>query len=421
MAKVTDLSAEHFPSLYKKIRLTFLVLTSLMFTLFWGLIYVAEEQIEIISLEHKLVTETREYIKNYQRFGDKAQLPDSNELMTYWSKELVPSWLQTYQDHGFYEYQLGAEDKHFLVSAHPSGQGLLYVVYKDDADDFLDSYEDRLHLLISVMGAGLLLSIMAYGLYFVRLLSRPFLEIERKINALSPEKPTLAPSTAYRETRHIEQTLLENKAKIDAYFTREQEFSRFASHELRTPIMVIQGSADLLKKIRYPTTEAQQLIVNKAVARIDYAGHQMKTLTETFLLLGKEHIEPLHYGQFELAQRLEHVLSEMQHYFAKQGICYNLTIKASASITAPLSFVDIVIGNLLKNAFSYSTGNIDITLQSHQLWIKNPLNSHNHDTSGFGCGLMIIERICERMGWKFSTQNDGIHYQTYIQFIDNGS
>lgn len=419
MAKVTDLSPEHFPSLYKKIRLTFLVLTSLMFAIFWSLIYIAEEQIEKISLEQTLATETREYLNNYQRFGDKAQLPDINELKTYWSKEFVPAWLQPYQNTGFYEHQLGDEDKHFLISAHPSGQGLLYVVYKDDADDFLDSYEDRMHILISIMGIGLLLFIMAYGLYFVRLLSSPLAEIENKINQLSPKRPTSTPSTSYRETRQIEQTLLSNKAKIAAYFTREQEFSRFASHELRTPIMVIQGSVELLKKIPNATTEAQQLMVKKAITRIDYAGHQMKTLTEAFLLLGKEDIESQHYSQIDLAPRLEHILAELAQHFVKQEITYSLTLKDCLSIKAPLSFIDIVIGNLIKNAFNYSAGNIEITMQSNQLWILNPLSTQSTDTSGYGCGLIIIERICERMGWAFSTQNDGASYQAYVQFIDN--
>ena len=421
MAKVTDSSPKQLPSLYNKIRLTFLVLTSLMFAIFWSLIYIAEEQIEIISLEQKLATETREYQRNYQRFGDKAQLPDIHELTTYWSKEFVPDWLQAYQQTGFYEHQLGAEDKHFLISAHPSGQGLLYVVYKDDADDFLDGYEDRLHILISLLGVGLLLFIMAYGLYFVRLLSAPFFEIERKINALSPEKPVFTPSTPYRETRQIEQTLLENKAKIAAYFTWEQEFSRFASHELRTPIMVIQGSTELLKKVPNATTEAQQRIVNKAVARIDYAGQQMKTLTETFLLLGKEQIESQHYDQIDLAARLEQLLSEMAQNFAKHEINYQLTVNENTPIWAPASFVDIVIGNLIKNAFNYSTGNIEITLKNNQLIIKNPLSRQSPEPAGYGCGLLIIERICQRMGWIFSAESLGSDYLANIQFVDNGA
>jgi signal transduction histidine kinase len=183
--------------------------------------------------------------------------------------------------------------------------------------------------------------------------------------------------------------------------------------------MVIQGSTELLRKIPNATTEAQRAIVNKAIARIDYAGHQMKTLTETFLLLGKEQIESQHYGQFDLASRLEQILAEMAQHFAKQEIKYTLRVTDSATISAPRSFIDIVIGNLIKNAFNYSVGNIDITLKGGLMQIHNPLSSQGSDNAGYGCGLIIIDRICERMGWQFSTQSDDANYGAFIQFVDH--
>lgn len=422
MDKVTNSSPETFPSLYKKIRMTFLLLTGLLFVLFWGLFYIAEEQIEIISLEHKLTTETHEYQRNYLRLGEKAQLPDSNELLTYWNKKSLPTWLQPYQALGFYEHQLGAEDKHFLISPHPSGQGLLYTVYKDDADDYLDEYEDRLHLLIFILGAILLISVVGYGLYFVQLLSAPLAEIEHKIHQISPNSPDFKPETRYRETRNIEQTLIENKAKIAAYFIREQEFSRFASHELRTPIMVIQGSADLLKKMRHTDAcsaiSAQQATMHKAIVRIDNASQQMKTLTEAFLLLGKETIEAQHFVDVDLPSRLKRTLTDMAQYFARQETQYQLTLGPCQHVLAPQSFVDIVITNMLKNAFSYSLGNIDVQLSHNRLHVLNQHQGNDIDNAGFGCGLIIIQRICERMQWDFFTQNDGREFVATVIFND---
>lgn len=59
----------------------------------------------------------------------------------------MPLWLKEYTTPGYYEHHLGPEDKHFLVRQHPSGKGLFYVVFKDNADDYLDEYESKLHLL----------------------------------------------------------------------------------------------------------------------------------------------------------------------------------------------------------------------------------------------------------------------------------
>lgn len=404
------------PTLSSRIRLTFIILTSLMFALFWGLIYFAQDRLEVISLEHRLTTETQEYTHNYRKYGFKAELPDPQELDTYWSKEETPEWLRPYTSPGFFEEQLGKEDKHFLVTKHPSGQGWLYVVYQDDADDYLDNYEDNLHLITFLAGSIFLIAVMAYGLYFVRLLSTPLIQIEHKIRSMAPDKPNFEVDTRYKETRSIEQTLLDNKAKIAAYFQREQEFSRFSSHELRTPIMVIKGSTDLLKKL-----PDQSIMAKKAIARLDYAANQMQILTEAFLLLGKEDIEPQHISHSQLSSRVTWVLDNMTQNFAKQNASYQLNIDGEAQIIAPQSFIDIVVSNLIKNAFSYSLGDIVIELNSETLLIKNQHDGHDMHNAGYGCGLVIIQRICERMGWELMTQNDETVFLAKVVFLSNVS
>ncbi|MGO2497344.1 MAG: sensor histidine kinase [Vibrio litoralis] len=399
------------PSFFKKIRMTFIVLTSVMFLLFWGLIYFAQDRLEVISLEHRLSTETREYLKNYRRYGFKADKPDPQELDTYWSKEELPEWLEPYQTPGFFEEQLGPEDKHFLVTKHPSGIGWLYVVFQDDADDYLDEYEDNLHLITFLVGAVFLLSVMAYGLYFVRLLSRPLIQIEEKIDSMAPDKPDFVVDTRYRETRSIEYTLLDNKAKIASYFQREQEFSRFASHELRTPIMVIKGSTELLRKV-----PDMPRVATKAVNRIEYAGNQMQILTEAFLLLGKEDIEAHHISRESLSEHIHTVLENMSEHFAKQDASYQLKEVDPGTIDAPSSFIDIVMANLLKNAFSYSIGDIVVELTDKSLIVTNQHDGNDMHNSGYGCGLVIIERVCNRMNWQFNTENDGKLFKARVVF-----
>ncbi|MCF7353210.1 HAMP domain-containing sensor histidine kinase [Vibrio sp. CK2-1] len=399
------------PSFFKKIRLTFIVLTSVMFLLFWGLIYFAQDRLEVISLEHRLTTETKEYLKNYRRYGFKADKPDPQELDTYWSKEEHPEWLEPYQTPGFFEEQLGPEDKHFLVTKHPSGSGWLYVVFQDDADDYLDEYEDNLHLITFLVGAVFLMAVMAYGLYFVRLFSRPLIQIEGKIDSMAPDKPDFVVDTPYKETRSIEYTLLDNKAKIASYFQREQEFSRFASHELRTPIMVIKGSTELLRKV-----PDMPRVATKAVNRIEYAGNQMQILTEAFLLLGKEDIEAHHISRESLSEHIHTVLENMSEHFSKQDASYQLKEVDPCTVDAPSSFIDIVMANLLKNAFSYSIGDIVVELTDKSLIVTNQHDGNDMHNSGYGCGLVIIERVCNRMNWQFNTENDGKLFKARVVF-----
>ncbi len=80
MDKVTDLKHNEYPSIYRKIRWGgFGVMTFVMFTLFWSLIYVAENKLEVLSLHHWLDTEAALYSENFEKQAGMRH------CQTYWS------------------------------------------------------------------------------------------------------------------------------------------------------------------------------------------------------------------------------------------------------------------------------------------------------------------------------------------------
>lgn len=412
MEKVTDLNntIKH-PSFFKKIRWTFGILTFLMFALFWSIIYIAEDQLEIISLHHWLDTEANQYIKKYPQLGKDTPLPNEEEFSTYWSKKEHPLWLNVYKKPGLYEQQLGTEDKHFIVKPHPSGSGLLYILFQDDADDYLDEYEANLHILTLILGGITTILMVLYGIYFVRSISLPLRHIQHKVDLMSPEYNDFTVDTNYQETRDIERSLLKSKHHISQFFIREKEFSRFASHELRTPIMIIQGSTDLLAKV-----PNQPKIALKAINRLHQASEEMTLLTETFLLLGKQEIEAHHFHHYQIEEILHTQLNHLAPLFAKQEMDAQLTIIEDKPCLVPSSFITVVINNLIKNAFSYSVGDIQINLNKNQLCITNCHDGNDTYNAGYGCGLVIVERICERMSWEFEIQKTEKDFITTVLF-----
>ncbi len=389
-------------------------MTFVMFSMFWTAIYLAENQMEVISLHHWLDTEANRYTEEYELYGEDTLLPNPSEFSTYWSENELPRWLSYYKTPGFYEYLLGAEDKHFIVLKHPSGKGVMYIVFQDDADDYLDNYEWSLHYYTMLLGGFISLVMVFYSIYVVRSLSRPLNQIEQKISLMQPDQPSFEVATRYAETRHIEQTLLDAKNDISGYFQREEEFSRFASHELRTPIMVIQGSADLLAKV-----DNQPPVALKAINRVQEASEQMRVLTEMFLLLGKENIDEHRFSEHDLETMVRQQLKELAVLFAKQDASYRLNVTRSATVYAPESFITVVMNNLIKNAFSYSIGDIEIQLTEKELVIVNRHDGNETYNAGYGCGLVIVQRICERMDWRFETQDDGLQFSTYLDFSAN--
>ncbi|WP_068546102.1 sensor histidine kinase [Thalassotalea crassostreae] len=399
------------PSLVTKIKRGFSFLVLMVTVFFIGTMYIVEDQLEVISLHHSLDSAAKLYNQQYAMLGEKTPLPNPLKYSTYWSERTVPSWLNKYKEQGFFEELRGTEDKHFIVEFHPSGDGLLYVVFKDDADDYLDPYEDALHIFTITAGALFIGLTILYSLYFSRSISSVLNNIQEKVKLTSMEHPDFAVNSRYSETQDIEQTLLNTKHHINDYFIREKDFSRFASHELRTPIMVVQGSSDILAKLHN-----ENPLAKKAVTRLQQASNEMRLLTDTFLLLGKEEIEKIHYQECELTDIIELQIENLKPVFLSQNVGVNLNIVNSGTIYSPLSFVVIVINNLLKNAFSYANGDIEITLGFPELTIRNNHAGHDIDNAGYGVGLVIVARICDVMNWSFYSENNQNDYIAKINF-----
>ena len=109
-------------------------------------------------------------------------------------------------------------------------------------------------------------------------------------------------------------------------------------------------------------------------------------------------------------------LKHLKPLFAKQEMGAELSIKQGEPCLAPSSFITVVINNLIKNAFSYSVGDIEISLNENTLCISNCHDGNDTYNAGYGCGLVIVERICERMNWQFEIQQTEKYFITTVIF-----
>ena len=391
------------PSLHRRLIMALGGAGVVLLVLLSGLMLVAEDKMEELSLRHWLEAEVTRYGDDWLRLGPAAAAPSPRQFSSFWTEAgRLPKWLKPYQSPGFFEHQLGEEDKHFLVARHPSGKGLLYLVFNDDADDYLDPYEDKLHLATRLIGLALLLACLGFGIWLVRHITGPLQRLQQRVTHLTPDQADFVPDAPWQELREIELALLAGKQEVSAVFAREQEFSRFASHELRTPNMVIQGSAALLGKMADLPAPAA-----RATGRIRAAADEMALLTETFLLLGrKEAVErPLQL----VAPLIHQELARLAPLLQREALDIRLTLDETSEANAPRSLLAIALGNLLKNALSYADGHIEIELCGPVLTISNPTAAPPDQILGYGCGLTIIQRICEKLGWQIDTRlEDGV-------------
>ncbi len=63
-------------------------MTFVMFSMFWTAIYLAENQMEVISLHHWLDTEANRYTTENMSYMVNTLLPNPSEFSTCWANEL---------------------------------------------------------------------------------------------------------------------------------------------------------------------------------------------------------------------------------------------------------------------------------------------------------------------------------------------
>ncbi|WP_414830537.1 sensor histidine kinase [Alteromonas sp. H39] len=402
------------PSLTKRLSILVSTVSIVFISLLFGIAYVAEEQMESISLRYWLDAEARMYEQSFRRFGEQGQLPNPFQFDIYWSKRQLPRWLSGYTEPGFYEHQLGPEDKHFKVSVSPDGDGLYYLIFKDDADDFLDEYESQLHLLSFSLALLVSIGVSALMYYLYRQLSTPLRRVVEKVPLVAPDQEIFSVDSEYSELAEIEEALLEGKRQIQQYLTRERDFTRFAAHEIRTPLMTLRGSADLLAQLE--TTSLPEPAV-RAVKRIRTASQDIDELIKTFLVLGKESLSAADLEAVDISETVSQQLTKLEVLTRSQSVEVRLNCESAVTLRAPKEFVVVLCRNLLRNALAYSDSHVTVSLTSNQLRVVNDIDADADKQSGYGYGLIIVERICEKLMWGYRREQSEEQFITEISFV----
>ena len=283
--------------------------------------------------------------------------------------------------------------------------------------DITDFEHHEEHLARVVMGAALAMTLLL-GLAVwlsVNHLVRPLNAFTRQIGDLRPDQPgqeVSLPHSASSDLLAIADALNGYLRRNDRFVERERAFIDSASHELRTPIAVIAGAAEIA--LAQPDITPD---VHQRLARIQRTASHVEQLISLLLVLAKD---PAQLGKasdrIALDQLVPEIVDDHRHLLEDKALSVQVGPLAPCEINAPLVIVQAAIGNLLRNAIENSDrGEIRIRLEAPAtVVIDDPghgmspeeisaiyakLARGGGDRSGGGIGLDLISRLCEHLHW----------------------
>ena len=244
--------------------------------------------------------------------------------------------------------------------------------------------------------------------------------IAGKINGINASRldTRIAVSSTQKELRNLADAINGMLDRIDESYRAQVRFVSDASHELRTPIAVIQGYASLLDRWGKSDPKALQESIDAIKSETD----NMKLLVEQLLFLarGDNNTMILQMKRFDAALLAEQVFREMK--MIDGGHEYRAQFSA-AFVEADEALIKQALRVLVDNAVKYtpaggdiriSTGRRDgravLTVQDDGIGIPPEAvprvfdrffrtdESRARATGGSGLGLSIAEWIAERHG-----------------------
>ncbi len=223
-------------------------------------------------------------------------------------------------------------------------------------------------------------------------------------------------------TDHINAML----ASLQEAFERQENFVSDASHELKTPLSVIAGYANLLRR----WGKSDPKILDEAVEAISRESENMKRIVDQLLWLAKLGKFSLNNTVFNLYETVDDIVAGYKLTKIKHDI--RLTGDPSVTLNTDKNLITEAVRTLVDNAIKYTppaTGEIRIniarddscvtlTISDNGCGISKEDQAHiferfyrcdkvrGRENGSSGLGLTICKSIVEMMGGRIDVKSE---------------
>jgi len=408
-------------SLRSRIIIAFCFFGGVLGSVFALIVYISLEYIDDSLIDNSLREEIDHISRHYQQNNEVA-IPASPHIKIYRGTTAMPAPLKEMVagfSEGFHEAYLGQEEYHIAVITLPNLDDTLYLLFNVSALEFTEKRRFRIAI---VLVAGVIM-VVGLGLWIGWLTSRrviaPVIYLADQVNKFRPgDLPTdLSKDFINDEVGTLATALEQSMKRIEAFVERELQFTRDASHELRTPVTVIKGAAELLRRQINPAEAS----VSRPLYRIQRQVTNMEKIIEAFLWLSREEISTDLDQTFSVLPLVRDTIEENRQIIADKSIEINLVAEGNPVLNVPERLFKIALTNLIQNAVRYaSKGHITVCVRDDRVLVsdtgagidgselENILRTHARGigSKGFGLGLSIVQRLCDRFGWQFEIESE---------------
>jgi signal transduction histidine kinase len=281
-------------------------------------------------------------------------------------------------------------------------------------------------ILLITLGLIILLSILLFfaNRFFLKRLWQPFRSTLSSIKSFDLDAPSAIKTekTSIDEFHELNESVNMMIEKVVNDYRSLKHFTDHASHEIQTPLAIVNSKLDIL--IQDPGLSEKNL---QHLQGIYNAIDKMSKLSQSLLLLTKIDNKQFYESQdVDIRSAVKNELHELDEWVQEKSLVVNNEVE-DLQVTMNRQLADTLIRNLLINAIKHSEPRSHILLRSgkNSFTISNPGKMaldrdrifdrfwKSEHSDGTGLGLAIVKRICGQYGLSLEYEfKEGNHYFT---------
>ena len=233
--------------------------------------------------------------------------------------------------------------------------------------------------------------------------------------------------TDITEFKIMNETVRRSIERNERQYEQQKLFIANASHEMQTPLAVCANRLEMMLDDER-LTEAQMAEIIKTLRTLK----NLSATNRSLLLLCK-----IDNGQFanrvpvDMKNLVERLLPDLETVYEYKKIKQHVDVMKAAVVEMDGSLAQVLVSNLLKNAFVHNVqgGSISVAADSRSITVANtgvprPLDEskiferfyHSADKkSSTGLGLSLVKAVCSLYGFGINYSfRDGLHVFTVV-------